>query len=326
MIEILPGDALEKIKLLKDKSIDCIVTSPPYWQLRDYGVLGQLGLEDTVEEYIEKLIEIFNECWRVLKETGTVFINMGDTYSNVNSKFISGSNNKNYYIDNQKAKTRRKSDIRRKSKMMIPERFAIAMIERGWILRNEIIWHKPNVVPEAVQDRFTNDFEKIYFFTKNKKYFFEKQYEPYAERTLNVLKNGIIPNSHKYLEQEYMKNKPKSRMRNVKKDWLTVVSEKGRNMRTVWKIATKGIPEAHFATFPEELVKRCLLSGCPENGIVLDLFLGSGTTLKVAKRLNRNGIGIELNQEYIQIAKKRIGNDLFNEIQVRTDNLRRNNG
>lgn len=164
MIEILHGDTLEKIKLIKDKSLDCIVTSPPYWQLRDYGVVGQLGLEDTVEEYIKKLLDIFDECWRVLKDTGTVFINMGDTYSNVNSKFISGSNNKNYYIDNQKAKTRRKSDIRRKSKMMIPERFAIAMIERGWILRNEIIWHKPNVVPEAVQDRFTNDFEKIYFF------------------------------------------------------------------------------------------------------------------------------------------------------------------
>lgn len=200
--------------------------------------------------------------------------------------------------------------------MMIPERFAIAMIEKGWILRNEIIWHKPNVVPEAVQDRFTNDYEEVFFFVKNEKYYFEKQYEPYAERTLNALKNGIIPNSHK---QEYMQNKPKSRMRNVKKDWLTVASEKGRNMRTVWKIATKGISEAHFATSPEELVKRCILAGCPENGTVLDLFLGSGTTLKVAKKLNRNGIGIELNQEYIQIAKKRIGNDLFNEIQIITD-------
>lgn len=314
MIEILPGDALEKIKLLKDKSIDCIVTSPPYWQLRDYGVLGQLGLEDTVEEYIEKLIEIFNECWRVLKETGTVFINMGDTYSNVNSKFISGSNNKNYYIDNQKAKTRKKSDIRRKSKMMIPEKFAIAMIERGWILRNEIIWHKPNVVPEAVQDRFTNDFEKIYFFTKSEKYFFEKQYETFSEKTLTAFKDGIIPTGKKKMLGA---GKSRTGMREVNKPWKAVYNEKGRNMRTVWKIATKGIPEAHFATFPDELVRRCILAGCPESGIVLDPFLGSGTTLKVAKQLNRSGIGIELNQEYIQIAKKRIGNDLFNEVQVR---------
>lgn len=314
MIEILPGDALEKIKLLKDKSIDCIATSPPYWQLRDYGVDGQLGLEDTVEEYIEKLIEIFNECWRVLKETGTVFINMGDTYSNVNSKFISGSNNKNYYIDKQTAKTRKKTDIRRKSKMMIPERFAIAMIERGWILRNEIIWHKPNVVPESVQDRFTNDFEKIYFFTKNEKYFFEKQYEAFAEKTLTGFKDGIMPTGKKKMLGA---GENRTGMREVNKPWKVAYNEKGRNMRTVWKIATKGISEAHFATSPEELVKRCILAGCPENGIVLDPFLGSGTTLKVAKQLNRSGIGIELNQEYIQIAKKRIGNDLFNEVQIK---------
>lgn len=293
MIQILHGDALEKIKSLKDKSVDCIVTSPPYWQLRDYGVVGQLGLEDTVEEYIEKLLKIFNECWRALKDTGTVFINMGDIYSS--SKYIS---------------------IRRKSRMMIPEKIAIAMIEKGWILRNEIIWHKPNVVPEAVQDRFTNDFEKIYFFTKSEKYFFEKQYEAFSEKTLTAFKDGIMPTGKKKMLGA---GESRTGMREVNKPWKAVYNEKGRNMRTVWKIATKGISEAHFATFPEELVRRCILAGCPENGIVLDLFLGSGTTLKVAKRLNRNGIGIELNQEYIQIAKKRIGNDLFNEIQIITD-------
>lgn len=290
MIEILHGDAFEKIKLLKDKSVDSIMTSPPYWQLRDYGVAGQLGLEDSVEEYIEKLIEIFNECWRVLKDTGTVFINMGDTYSNVNS------------------------NIRRKSKMMIPERFAIAMIKRGWILRNEIIWHKPNVVPEAVRDRFTNDFEKIYFFTKSEKYFFEKQYETFSEKTLTAFKDGIMPTGKKKMLGA---GESRTGMREVNKPWRAVCNEKGRNMRTVWKIATKGIPEAHFATFPEELVKRCLLSGCPERGVILDMFLGSGTTLKVARQLNLNGIGIELNQEYIKIAEKRIGNDLFNKLQIK---------
>ena len=290
MIEILHGDAFEKIKLLKDKSVDSIMTSPPYWQLRDYGVAGQLGLEDSVEEYIEKLIEIFNECWRVLKDAGTVFINMGDTYSNVNS------------------------NIRRKSKMMIPERFAIAMIKRGWILRNEIIWHKPNVVPEAVRDRFTNDFEKIYFFTKSEKYFFEKQYETFSEKTLTAFKDGIMPTGKKKMLGA---GESRTGMREVNKPWRAVCNEKGRNMRTIWKIATKGIPEAHFATFPEELVKRCLLSGCPERGVILDMFLGSGTTLKVARQLNLNGIGIELNQEYIKIAEKRIGNDLFNKLQIK---------
>lgn len=291
MIEILHGDALEKIKLLKDKSIDCIVTSPPYWQLRDYGVAGQLGLEDTVEEYIEKLLKIFDECWRILKDTGTVFINMGDTYSS--SKIYT---------------------IRRKSRMMIPEKIAIAMIEKSWILRNEIIWHKLNVVPEAVQDRFTNDFEKIYFFTKSEKYFFEKQYEAFSEKTLTAFKDGIMPTGKKKMLGA---GESRTGMREINKPWKAAYNEKGRNMRTVWKIATKGISEAHFATFPEELVKRCILAGCPESGIVIDPFLGSGTTLKVAKKLNRNGIGIELNQEYIQIAKKRIGNDLFNEVQIK---------
>ena len=291
MIQILHGDALEKIKLIKDKSVDLIVTSPPYWQLRDYGVVGQLGLEDTVEEYIKKFLDIFDECWRALKDTGTVFINMGDTYSS--SKYTS---------------------IRRKSRMMIPEKIAIAMIEKGWILRNEIIWHKPNVVPEAVQDRFTNDFEKIYFFTKSEKYFFEKQYETFSEKTLTAFKDGIMPTGKKKMLGA---GESRTGMREINKPWKAAYNEKGRNMRTVWKIATKGISEAHFATFPEELVRRCILAGCPENGIVLDPFLGSGTTLKVAKQLNRSGIGIELNQEYIQIAKKRIGNDLFNEVQIK---------
>lgn len=313
MLKILQGDALEKIKEIESESIDCIVTSPPYWQLRDYGIDEQLGLEETVEEYLERLISVFDEAWRVLKDSGTVFVNMGDTYSNVNSKFISGSNNKNYYIDKQTAKTRKKTDIRRKSKMMIPERFAIAMIERGWILRNEIIWHKPNVVPEAVNDRFTNDFEKIYFFTKNEKYYFEKQYEPYSEKTLTAFKDGIMPTGKKKMLGA---GESKTGMREINKPWKALYDQNGRNMRTVWNIATKGIKEAHFATFPEELVRRCILAGCPENGIVLDPFLGSGTSLKVAKKFNRNGIGIELNPDYINMSINRIGTGLFEKIEI----------
>jgi DNA methylase N-4/N-6 domain-containing protein len=170
------------------------------------------------------------------------------------------------------------------------------------------------VVPEAVQDRFTNDFEKIYFFTKNEKYFFEKQYEAFAEKTLTAFKDGIMPTGKKKMLGA---GENRTGMREVNKPWKVAYNEKGRNMRTVWKIATKGISEAHFATSPEKLVRRCILAGCPESGIVLDPFLGSGTTLKVAKQLNRSGIGIELNQEYIQIAKKRIGNDLFNEVQIK---------
>ena len=317
MIEILHGDALKKIKLLKDKSIDCIVTSPPYWRLRDYENGKQLGLEETPEEFINTLCNFFDNCWKILKDTGTLFVNLGDSYSNSNS--ISTTGRKGFSKDDRPDTMlkKEKCNARKKSLVGIPAMFMLEMIKRGWILRNKIIWHKSNILPESVKDRFTNDYEEVFFFVKNEKYYFEKQYEPYAERTLNALKNGIISNSHKYLEQEYMKNKPKSRMRNVKKDWLTVVSEMGRNMRTVWNIGTVGIKEAHFATFPEELVRRCILAGCPEDGIVLDPFLGSGTTLKVAKRLNRNGIGIELNERFIEIAKKRIGNDLFNEVQIK---------
>lgn len=179
--------------------------------------------------------------------------------------------------------------------------FMIEMINRGWILRNKIIWQKTNVMPESVKDRFTNDYEEVFFFTKKEKYFFNKLYEPYAKKTLHAFKNGKIPNSHKYLEA----GKSKCGMREGK-EWLNVVSEKGRNMRTVWSIGTVGIKEAHFSTFPLELARRCITAGCPNGGTVLDIFLGSGTTLLVAKELKMHGIGIELVAENIEIAKRRL--------------------
>ena len=170
-----------------------------------------------------------------------------------------------------------------------------------------------NVVPEAVNDRFTNDFEKIYFFTKNEKYYFEKQYEPYSEKTLTAFKDGIMPTGKKKMLGS---GESKTGMREINKPWKALYDQNGRNMRTVWNIATKGIKEAHFATFPEELVRRCILAGCPENGIVLDPFLGSGTSLKVAKKFNRNGIGIELNPDYINMSINRIGTGLFEKIEI----------
>ena len=312
MIEILQGDALEKIKLLKDKSIDCIVTSPPYWRLRDYENEKQLGLEETPEEFINTLCNFFDSCWRVLKDTGTLFVNLGDSYSNSNS--VSTTGRRGFYKGDRPNMILKKEKCiaRKKSLVGIPAMFMLEMIKRGWILRNKIIYQKSNVMPESVTDRFSNDYEELFFFVKNEKYYFKKQYEPYAEKTLNAFKNRKIPQSHEYLKS----GQSKIAMRN-NKNWLAVVSEKGRNMRTVWKIGTIGIKESHFSTFPEELVKRCILAGCPESGIVLDPFLGSGTTLKVAKKLNKSGIGIELNERFIEIAKKRIGNDLFNEVKVK---------
>ena len=192
MIKIMHGNSLEVLKTLEDESIDCVVTSPPYWQIRDYGVSGQIGLESDVNEFLEKLIDVFDEIYRVLKKTGTLFVNMGDTYSNVNAKVAGGTNNKRHGKDNGYKTVPRKTNIKRKSKMMIPERLAIKMIESGWILRNEIIWHKPNILPESVNDRFTNDFEKVFFFSKEQKYYFKKQYEPYSDKTIHALKNAII--------------------------------------------------------------------------------------------------------------------------------------
>ena len=311
-MKIINGDSLKVLKTLDTESIDCIITSPPYWQLRDYNISGQIGLEENIEEYIEKLMLIMDELYRVLKKSGTFFLNIGDTYSNVNSKFSKRSNKKRGKENTFKV-IPRKTNIQRKSKMMIPERLCIKMIDQGWILRNEIIWHKPNVLPESLNDRFTNDFEKIFFFTKNQKYYFKKQYKPYSEKTLNGFKDGVMPTGKKKILEA---GESKTAMKRIDKPWKTIYNENGRNMRTVWSIATKGIKEGHYASFPEELVKRCLLAGCPIDGIVLDPFLGSGTTLKVAKSLNLNGVGVELKKEYIEIAVSRIGEGLFNKIEV----------
>lgn len=166
-MKIINGDSLKILKTLDTESIDCIITSPPYWQLRDYNISGQIGLEENIEEYIEKLMLIMDELYRVLKKSGTFFLNIGDTYSNVNSKFSKRSNKKRGKENIFKV-IPRKTNIQRKSKMMIPERLCIKMIDQGWILRNEIIWHKPNVLPESLNDRFTNDFEKYFSLQKIK--------------------------------------------------------------------------------------------------------------------------------------------------------------
>jgi site-specific DNA-methyltransferase (adenine-specific) len=180
-----------------------------------------------------------------------------------------------------------------KSLCLIPSRFAIEMCDRGWILRNEIIWYKPNCMPSSVKDRFTVDFEKIFFFTKNKKYYFEQQLEPYVSEENHKLRNRVK-------EGKYQNTKQFS---DSERDFY---SNGGRNKRCVWTINTKPLKEAHFATYPEDLIKPCILAGCPEKGIVLDPFMGAGTTAKVALDNNRSYIGFELNNDYIKIAEDRL--------------------
>lgn len=303
--KIYCGDSLEVLKTFPDNFIDCVITSPPYYALRDYGIDGQLGLEKTFHEYLNKLIEIFSEVKRVLKPTGTIWVNLGDSYSGAGSwnewkeEWSSKTKQcKTPQANIQYSKLRDKSIIA-KSLMNIPSRFAIKMTdELNLIQRNEIIWYKRNCMPSSVKDRFTVDFEKIYFFVKSKKYYFEQILEPYLgplnRWAGNDLKADGTSNWDKGTGQSSYRN------RNMRSN------ENGRNKRCVWDITTKPYTEAHFATFPEDLVKPMIQAGCPKEGIVLDIFAGSGTTLKVAKDMGRNYIGIELNPEYIKLAEKRL--------------------
>jgi site-specific DNA-methyltransferase (adenine-specific) len=305
--KIICGDALSILKTIPDESIDCVVTSPPYWALRDYGVAGQIGLEPNIEEYLEKLLSVFDEIKRVLKPAGTCWINFGDTYAN---KTKGGHCNKpqgNMYDSLSRRATFPKIktalNIPPKSLCLIPSRFAVEMTERGWILRNEIIWHKPNAMPQSVKDRFTVDFEKIFFFVKNRKYFFQRQFEQL--KNPQRLKRRLLDFSkvHKQAESYWTSRKlqtsDKRRLRMLKT---------GRNKRCVWSIGTTNFDGDHFAVYPERLVETPILAGCPEDGIVLDPFVGSGTTAAAARKLNRQFIGIELNPEYVKLAEKRLAN------------------
>ena len=307
---VLQGDVLTKLKELPEECVDCVVTSPPYWALRDYGVDGQLGLEPTFEKYINNLCDVFDEVKRVLKKGGTCWVNIGDTYSgtgskkdSVDPKYVNGRNGQVIALNN-------KTTLPNKSLCNIPARFSIEMQNRGWILRNEIIWHKPNAMPSSVKDRFTVDFEKIFFFVKNKNYYFETQREHHKIESIKRAAKGRASSKldkNQYstsYKQEYIgyedldKKLSNGELRGTHKD--------GRNKRTVWSISTKPFKEAHFAVFPEELIETPIKAGCPGGGVVLDIFMGSGTTGVVALKQGKSFVGIELNPDYIKIAENRL--------------------
>ena len=318
------GDALTELKKMKDETIDCVMTSPPYWALRDYGIKGQLGLESTFQEYITKLCEIFDEVKRALKKSGTCWVNLGDSYSNSGK---GGDSNRLYAQRHTQfgkicdirrhGKPTRVKNLPPKSLCNIPARFSIEMQNRGWILRNIIIWHKPNCMPSSVKDKFTVDFEYLFFFVKNKKYWFEMQYEKsltYENRPHGIVRDREwdynskrkkirISLGQKSFSKRQAKGKRVKPSGNAKKDFYEVPFN--RNKRCVWAITTKPFKEAHFAVFPEKLVETPIKAGCPKGGVVLDPFCGSGTTGVVAKKLERNFIGIDINPEYIKMAEKR---------------------
>jgi DNA modification methylase len=304
--KIICGDSLKILKTIPDESIDCVVTSPPYWALRDYGMKGQIGLESSIEEYLEKLIAVFDEVRRVLKPSGTCWVNFGDTYA---GKTKGGHRNKpqgNMFDSLTKRATfpklKTKLSIPPKSLCLIPSRFALKMIERGWILRNEIIWHKPNAMPQSVQDRFSVDFEKVFFFVKERNYYFKQQFEPLRNPQELTRRFSNPFETHLYRKPEVRTYKTLKAIQQSQ----TEILKRGRNKRSVWSIGTGAANNSHFAVYPPRLVEIPILAGCPTDGIVLDPFIGSGTTAVVAQKLGRNIIGIELSREYVKIARNRI--------------------
>lgn len=301
--KIICGGALMTLKKFPDESIDCIVTSPPYWSLRDYGVKNQIGLEKDFNEYLSRLIAVFDEIKRILKPAGTCWVVLGDTYGGSGTGGNLQNRKKEAILKKKKAGLQKFSGVSnyRKSLLQLPSRFSVTMIKRGWILRNEIIWHKPNVQPSSAIDRFTVDFEKIYFFVKSRKYYFSRQFEP-LENKERLKRRFINPgNKQKYRHISFSS----INQSNIEKRRKRMLDRGARNKRCVWKIGTSSFSGQHFATFPEKLIETPVKAGCPEGGIVLDPFIGSGTTAVVAKKLERKFIGIELNPEYVALARNR---------------------
>ena len=302
-IRILSGDCRETLRTLPDGSVHCCVTSPPYFGLRDYGHAGQIGLEPTPAEYVAQMVEVFREVRRVLRDDGTLWLNLGDSYNahpgqrkttdSVGDKQASnaGSNT---------APSRHVDGLKPKDLIGIPWRVAFALQADGWYLRQDIIWAKPNPMPESVRDRCTKAHEYVFLMSKSERYFYD--IEAMQETAAGPAKVCGKKNDAS------------------RKDSDTTGTVRGdgesRNRRSVWTIATQPFSEAHFATMAPELAETCIKAGCPVGGTVLDPFGGAGTTGLVADRMQRDAVLCELNPEYIEIASRRIHGDapLFAEV------------
>jgi len=284
------GDALDILCAMPGGSVDCVVTSPPYYGLRDYGIDGQIGLEDTPDAFIERLMDVFTEVRRVLADHGTCWVNMGDSYNSDGRKGRAGmGKGKNSGFSSWMNKTG--FATKPKDLLMMPARVALALQAYGWWLRSDIIWSKPNPMPESVRDRPTSAHEHIFLLTKTPRYYWD------AEAVREP--DGGKPSGNGFKREHRLSYGG----RGDDDQWTP---GGGRNVRNVWTMATEPTPEAHFATFPTELVRRCLAAGCKPGGVVLDPFIGSGTTAKVARSMGLRAVGIDLNPEYLEIAAKRL--------------------
>ena len=342
---IVCGDALVELRKLPDESVNCCVTSPPYWGLRDYGVAGQLGLEKTPEEYVARMVEVFREVRRVLRSDGTCWLNLGDSYAN-DGKWggTTGGKHAAGLHGEPVGRRRRDTGLKPKDLVGVPWRVAFALQADGWWLRQDIIWAKPNPMPESVTDRCTKAHEYIFMFAKNGKTILwrakdtlEWSYKPDLSEILGHNEKGKPINrwvgfsywydaeavkegrtteheGHQFGGNKYnqanirIKHSPGSHYK----------SDGSRNPRSVWSVTTKPMPKVfgqeHFATFPPEIPERCIKAGCPKGGTVLDPFFGAGTTGLVALRLGRDFLGIDLSPAYCEIARKRIYGTLGAEI------------
>ena len=303
-IKILQGNCLETLSSLEEKSVNTCVTSPPYWGLRDYGTDDQLGLEETPEKFVENLVNVFREVRRVLRDDGTVWLNLGDSYAgpkgNNRGEGAGGGQERGELLGFDNIKTKVPKGLKQKDLVGIPWRVAFALQADGWYLRQDIIWHKPNPMPESVTDRCTKAHEYIFLLSKSAKYYYD--YE--------AIKEDSAESSKDRLKQNIKNQKGSSRVPGKTNGAMNAVGSEKRNKRSVWSVVTQPYSEAHFATYPPELIKPCILAGCPEGGTVLDPFGGSGTTAQVASNLNRNAILCELNPEYVEIAKGRLHDSL----------------
>lgn len=303
-IEILQGDCRDVLGSLSDGSINCCVTSPPYFGLRDYGVEGQLGLEPTPDEFVAAMVEVFREVRRVLRDDGTLWLNLGDSYAGT-GKSSGGAQGKRWEVAGADTTgpcggkwKPAPEGLKQKDLIGIPWRVAFALQADGWYLRQDIIWHKPNPMPESVTDRCTKAHEYIFLFAKSARYYFDA--DAIKEQAVS---NHASGNGFKGRQGGAI-HMPMSGGAGTADQWLPGGM---RNRRSVWTVSTKPFKGAHFATFPPDLIEPCVLAGCPIGGTVLDPFFGAGTTGLVAQKHGRNCVGIELNPDYIAIANERLG-------------------
>jgi DNA modification methylase len=327
-IEIIEGDCRNVLPELADKSVNCIVTSPPYFGLRDYGVDGQMGLEPTPDEFVLALVGVLREARRVLRDDGTLWLNLGDSYAGSwgaqgrggapserstlagNGHVGGGPKLKSLsrvQIDAHSHKesgtgTIRQSGLKPKDLIGIPWAVAFALRADGWYLRQDIIWHKPNPMPESVTDRCTKAHEYIFLLSKSPTYYFDNEamQEPATGRPPGNKKP--TKGGREYAEADGEHHRTAANLHEIG-------ARETRNRRSVWTVTTKPFKEAHFATFPPDLIEPCILAGCPAGGTVLDPFFGAGTTGLVCQKHDRNCIGIELSPVYFDIAVKRLGLD-----------------